>query len=110
MHFETIKAMVFGLLELNRADPEAAVCLLDWGRRALERFEEREKAQKERRKPCLMPIELRKPTLEELGLNVVGCSACRVTPKNKRCPGCGNRGVAPIRRGRKAKRKAAKHG
>lgn len=95
------KSVVEALMALVRQDSEAALCLLDWARCALGREAEREKARRERRKPVLEPIGLRQPSLADMGINVVGCSACAHTPKGKRCPGCGNLGLVPKRRRRR---------
>lgn len=103
MNFEAVKELIQGLIDLARYDHDAAMCLLDWGRCTLGRYSERCKAQRERREPLLEPIELRPPSLADLGVRVVGCSGCRVTPKNRKCPGCGNSGVAPIRRTKRKK-------
>jgi hypothetical protein len=96
-----VKDILAFLIALLHEDPEAARCLLDFSRCFVGRCIEREAAQKEHRKACLEPIELRMPTLADMGVNVVGCSACRLTPKNCKCPGCGNSGVAPLARKRR---------
>lgn len=36
-------------------------------------------------------------SLADLGIDVVGCSACAHTPKNEKCPGCGNPGLVPVK-------------
>jgi len=36
-------------------------------------------------------------TLEDLGIEVTGCSACAHTPENEKCPGCGNQGLVPVK-------------
>jgi hypothetical protein len=48
--------------------------------------------------------------LADLGIDVVGCSACSHTPENEKCPGCGNNGlvpvkVKPVQRGKSRRRK-----
>jgi hypothetical protein len=50
------------------------------------------------------------PTLADLGIDVVGCSACRVTPCDRVCVGCGNMGAAPARRRRARVRVKGKKG
>jgi len=103
MRADALKWIAQGLMILIREDKDAALCLLDWARCAAGRGEERQLAREEKRKPRLEPIELRQPSLADLGVNVVGCSACAVTPKNRVCVGCGNKGAAPVRK-RKARR------
>jgi|WetSurMetagenome_2_1015567.scaffolds.fasta_scaffold01436_16 hypothetical protein len=36
-------------------------------------------------------------TLADLGIDVIGCSACAITPENENCPGCGNLGTVPVK-------------
>lgn len=95
MNLEGIKTTLQLLADLNREDPEATTCLMQWAKVTLSRAAIREKNRRTHRKLPLPPIELRQPSLAEMGINVVGCSACADTPKNKTCPGCGNPGVAP---------------
>lgn len=93
-----------GMSRLIEEDPQVARCLCEVGRCALGRAEERELALLEGRRPVLEPCELRHPTLTELGVNVVGCSACARTYRDSLCPGCGKRGLVPRpRKGRRGK-------
>lgn len=60
MRLEALKLAAEGLLSLTRRDPQAAICLLDWARAFVGREAEREQARRERRKPVLEAIELKK--------------------------------------------------
>lgn len=106
MNLENLRAIVSMVRDLSKEDPEAALCLMDWSRVTLGRSIEREKARAEHRKPSLEPVELRPPSLADLGVNVVGCSACARTYKDRTCPGCGNPGMVPRhgKKGAKAQR------
>ena len=100
------EAVLFLLEAINaliRRDPEAAGAATELGKRIVQREEERCAAKRDGREACLVPVALVQPSLADMGIHVVGCSACRVTPTNRECPVCGNMGVAPIRK-RKARR------